>query len=75
MGFIHFFIFSLALGALSKKKSNFKAGKTEAKGRDADDEGAKKGTSRAMKMMFQMDGMFSFLRDVVSLKLFLSVVQ
>ncbi|MGK3749999.1 MAG: hypothetical protein ACI8RD_002297 [Bacillariaceae sp.] len=47
------------MGALSKKKgTNFKEGKAEAKGRDANDESAKKGTSRAMKMMFQMDGMF-----------------
>jgi len=49
-------LFNDALGALSKKKStNFKEGKTEAKGRDADDDKNKKGTSRAMKMMFQMD--------------------
>jgi hypothetical protein len=45
-----------ALGALNKKKTNFKEGKAEAKGRDADEEGKKKGTSRAMKMMYQMDG-------------------
>jgi hypothetical protein len=50
-------LFNEALGALNKKSTNLKEGKTEAKGRDADDEGAaKKGTSRAMKMMFQMDG-------------------
>lgn len=48
-------LFNDALGALSKKSTNFKEGKTEAKGRDADDEKNKKGTSRAMKMMFQMD--------------------
>jgi len=48
-------LFNEALGALNKKKTNFKDGKVEAKGRDADDEGKKKGTSRAMKMMFQMD--------------------
>jgi len=48
-------LFNEALGALNKKKTNFKAGKAEAKGRDADDEGKKKGTSRAMKMMYQMD--------------------
>lgn len=48
-------LFSEALNALNKKKTNFKAGKAEAKGRDADDEGKKKGTSRAMKMMYQMD--------------------
>jgi len=48
-------LFNEALGALSKKKSNFSAGKIESKGRDANDEANKKGTSRAMKMMFQMD--------------------
>lgn len=48
-------LFNEALGALNKKKTNFKEGKTEAKGRDADDDGKKKGTSRAMKMMYQMD--------------------
>merc|ERR1712003_306841 len=48
-------LFNEALGALNKKKTNFKAGEAEAKGRDADDDGKKKGTSRAMKMMFQMD--------------------
>jgi len=48
-------LFNEALGALNKKKTDFKAGKAEAKGRDADDEGKKKGTSRAMKMMYQMD--------------------
>jgi len=48
-------LFNEALGALNKKKSNFREGKTEAKGRDANDESNKKGTSRAMKMMFQMD--------------------
>lgn len=48
-------LFNEALGALSKKKTSMKAGKTEAKGRDADEEGKKKGTSRAMKMMYQMD--------------------
>lgn len=47
------------MGALSKKKgTNFKEGQVEAKGRDGNDESNKKGTSRAMKMMFQMDGMF-----------------
>ncbi|VEU36440.1 unnamed protein product [Pseudo-nitzschia multistriata] len=54
-------LFNDALGALSKKKTSMKAGKTEAKGRDADDEGKKKGTSRAMKMMYQMDGMYCFV--------------
>lgn len=48
-------LFGAALLAINKKVSTSqKAGKTEAKGRDADDDG-KKGTSRAMKMMFQMD--------------------
>ena len=49
-------LFNEALGALNKNKTNFKEGKTEAKGRDADDDATKKGTSRAMKMMYQMDG-------------------
>lgn len=48
-------LFNEALGAVNKKKSNLNAGKVEAKGRDANDETIKKGTSRAMKMMFQMD--------------------
>lgn len=48
-------LFNEALEALNKKKTNFKEGKAEAKGRDADDDGKKKGTSRAMKMMYQMD--------------------
>jgi len=49
-------LFNDALGALSKKKgTNFKEGQVEAKGRDGNDESNKKGTSRAMKMMFQMD--------------------
>ena len=50
-------LFNEALGALKKKGPNFKEGKsaTEAKGRDHDDGTAKKGTSRAMKMMYQMD--------------------
>ena len=51
-------LFGEALLAVSKKGPKFgtKAGKVEAKGRDANDENAKKGgTSRAMKMMFQMD--------------------
>jgi DRG Family Regulatory Proteins, Tma46 len=47
-------LFNEALGALNKKSTNFKEGKTEAKGRDADED-AKKSTSRAMKMMYQMD--------------------
>lgn len=52
-------LFGEALMAVSKKGPKFgnsKAGKVEAKGRDANDENEKKGgTSRAMKMMFQMD--------------------
>lgn len=50
-------LFNEALGALNKKSTNFKEGKaaTEAKGRDAENENEKKGTSRAMKMMYQMD--------------------
>lgn len=51
-------LFGEALLAVSKKGPKFdsKAGKVEAKGRDANDENEKKGgTSRAMKMMFQMD--------------------
>ena len=52
---LFFHIHFKALGALKKGKTNFKEGKTEAKGRDADDDAKKKGTSRAMKMMYQMD--------------------
>uniref|UniRef100_A0A6T7LTW9 ZC3H15/TMA46 family C-terminal domain-containing protein n=2 Tax=Skeletonema marinoi TaxID=267567 RepID=A0A6T7LTW9_9STRA len=51
-------LFGEALMAVSKKGPKFgaKAGKVEAKGRDGGDENEKKGgTSRAMKMMFQMD--------------------
>ena len=49
-------LFGDALLAIGKKKAtNLKDGKTEAKGRDANDDAAKKGTSRAMKMMYQMD--------------------
>lgn len=49
-------LFGAALLAIGKKKTtNQKGGKAEAKGRDADDDGNKKSTSRAMKMMFQMD--------------------
>ena len=49
-------LFGEALLAVSKKKTmDKKEGKIEAKGRDADDEANKKSTSRAMKMMFQMD--------------------
>jgi len=49
-------LFGEALLAIGKKKTtNQKGGKAEAKGRDADDDGNKKTTSRAMKMMYQMD--------------------
>jgi hypothetical protein len=49
-------LFGEALLAVKKNKTtDQKSGKTEAKGRDGDDEKTKKGTSRAMKMMFQMD--------------------
>ncbi len=52
-------LFGEALLAVSKKGPKFDAqsGKVEAKGRDADDadENKKGGTSRAMKMMYQMD--------------------
>mmetsp|Transcript_25132 Transcript_25132/g.45490 ORF Transcript_25132/g.45490 Transcript_25132/m.45490 type:complete len:281 (-) Transcript_25132:42-884(-) len=50
-------LFGEALMAVSKKKStNKKEGQVEAKGRDGGDEGpAKSGTSRAMKLMYQMD--------------------
>jgi hypothetical protein len=48
-------LFGAALLSIQKKTTtNTKEGKNEAKGRDADAE-SKKGTSRAMKMMFQMD--------------------
>jgi hypothetical protein len=49
-------LFGAALLAVSKKKTvDKKEGKVEAAGRDANDEGTKKSTSRAMKMMYQMD--------------------
>lgn len=50
-------LFNEALMAVSKKTStSTKDGKVEAIGRDGDDENTtKKGTSRAMKMMYQMD--------------------
>lgn len=51
-------LFGEALLAVQKKASTSQtSGKVEAKGRDADDDNAanKKTTSRAMKMMFQMD--------------------
>lgn len=43
------------LAVKSKKSTSQKDGKVEAKGRDGNDETNKKSTSRAMKMMFQMD--------------------
>jgi hypothetical protein len=51
-------LFGEALLAVSKKGGKMldnKSGKVEAKGRDHDDGEKKGGTSRAMKMMFQMD--------------------
>ena len=49
-------LFGQALLAVSKNKTmDTKAGKQEAQGRDAETDNPKKGTSRAMKMMFQMD--------------------
>mmetsp|Transcript_675 Transcript_675/g.1198 ORF Transcript_675/g.1198 Transcript_675/m.1198 type:complete len:216 (-) Transcript_675:781-1428(-) len=49
-------LFGEALLAIGKKQTtNQKGGKAEAKGRDADDDANKKTTSRAMKMMYQMD--------------------
>lgn len=49
-------LFGEALMFGKKKKAlDSKAGKVEAKGRDHDDDDKKGGTSRAMKMMYQMD--------------------
>ena len=51
-------LFGEALLAVQKKShrnANQKDGKVEAKGRDADADDSKKTTSRAMKMMYQMD--------------------
>jgi len=62
-------LFGEALLAVTKKgTTDKKGGKVEAKGRDADDDGTKKSTSRAMKMMFQMDAqeMNDRLREDVS---------
>ena len=55
-------LFNEALMAVSKKTSTSqKDGKVEAKGRDGDEEGTnKKSTSRAMKMMYQMQVYFAF---------------
>jgi hypothetical protein len=63
-------LFGAALLAINKKTStDKKGGKAEAKGRDHGDEDTKKGTSRAMKMMYQMDAqeMEDRLREDVSL--------
>ena len=62
-------LFGEALLAVSKKKTlDQKGGKIEAQGRDANDEATKKSTSRAMKMMYQMDAkeMEEKLREDVS---------
>jgi hypothetical protein len=62
-------LFGAALMAINTKKTtDQQEGKAAAKGRDADDENPKKGTSRAMKMMFQMDAqeMEEKLREDVS---------
>eukprot|EP00522_Entomoneis_paludosa_P018127 CAMPEP_0172446000 /NCGR_PEP_ID=MMETSP1065-20121228/5715_1 /TAXON_ID=265537 /ORGANISM="Amphiprora paludosa, Strain CCMP125" /LENGTH=306 /DNA_ID=CAMNT_0013197017 /DNA_START=72 /DNA_END=992 /DNA_ORIENTATION=- len=49
-------LFGAALLAVQKKATtNKKEGKVEAQGRDGNDDSNKKSTSRAMKMMFQMD--------------------
>lgn len=49
-------LFGEALLAIQKKSTSQKDGKVEAKGRDAEDDAKnKKGTSAAMKMMYQMD--------------------
>lgn len=46
-------LFGEALLAIGKTKTtNQKGGKAEAKGRDADDDGDKKATSRAMKVIW-----------------------
>ena len=62
-------LFGEALMAVSKKKTTSqKDGKIEAQGRDGNDDGGKKTTSRAMKMMYQMDAkeMEEKLREDVS---------
>ena len=66
-------LFGEALMAVSKKGGNkfdSKSGKVEAKGRDHDDGKEKGGTSRAMKMMFQMDAkeMEERLKEDVSIQ-------
>jgi DNA polymerase sigma len=67
-------LFGAALLAVQKKGAVEK-GTVEAKGRDADDDGNKKaGTSRAMKMMFQMDAqeMEDRLKEDVSICIYFS---
>lgn len=62
-------LFGEALLAVSKKTTTSqKDGKIEAQGRDANDDVGKKTTSRAMKMMYQMDAkeMEEKLREDVS---------
>lgn len=60
-------LFNEALMAVTKKSTSQKDGKVEAKGRDADED-TKKSSSRAMKMMYQMDAqeMNDKLREDVS---------
>lgn len=48
-------LFGEALMAVKKKSSTKMKGENDAKGRDHDEKKEKSGTSRAMKMMFQMD--------------------
>ncbi len=48
-------LFGEALLAVKKKSTTKTKGQNEAKGRDHDEKKEKGGTSRAMKMMFQMD--------------------
>jgi len=62
-------LFNEALLAVSKKTAHdAKAGKIEAKGRDAEDDSNKKQTSSAMKLMYQMDAkeMYDKLHEDVS---------
>jgi hypothetical protein len=70
-------LFGEALLAIGKKgkQTNMKDGKLEAKGRDHDDDN-KKGTSRAMKMMYQMDAkeMEDRLKEDVSSRLSTTVL-
>lgn len=47
-------LFGEALLAVSKKSTSHKDGKVEAQGRDGNEDTKKSGTSRAMKMMYQM---------------------